>query len=91
MPVGPSWDQAPFMFVCTDAQQKPAPAVKFWQSEWGQQGKSGKTQSHTAGECLGQILGVSVSSPVPSAFSPTLSQEAVVMDALGQHTINKHL
>ena len=91
MLVEPSWDQVPFMLVCTDAQQKPAPAVKFWQSEWGRQGKAGKTQSDTAGECLGQILGVSVPSPVPYPFDLALSREAVVTDALGQHTINKHL
>ena len=91
MLIGPSWDQAPFMLVCTDTQQKPAPAVKFWQSERERQGEAGKTQSHTAGECLGQILGVSVPSRVPYPFDPAFSREVVATDALGQHTINKHL
>lgn len=89
--IRPSWDQASFMWVCTDAQQKPAPAVKLWQPEWAWQGEAGKAQSHTAGECLGQILGVLVPSPVPHLSDPSLSREAVMMDASDQHAINKHL
>lgn len=73
MLIGPSWDQVPFMSVCRDAQEKPAPAVTFWQRERGRQGKAGKTQSPTAGECLGQILGVPVPRPGPYPFDPSLS------------------
>lgn len=84
--IGPSWDQAPFMLVCTAVQQKPAPAVKFWQPEWRQQGKTGKTQSHTAGECLGQILGVSVPSPVAYPFDPVLSRGECLGRTLDKQT-----